>query len=103
MAFALHRRGADTLRAMAGNTRAGLVRVLRLASATFKAPPGPCQAARLPAPRHRLPAGPAVADRRFEAAAQDLWAVPRLVAERAAQPSAVVLDGRTIQFTPESG
>ena len=39
----------------------------------------------------------------FEAAAHDLRAILRLVAEREAQPSAVVLDGRTVQSTPESG
>jgi transposase len=39
----------------------------------------------------------------FEAMAQDLRKLLRLLAERAAQPSAVILDGRTLQSTPESG
>ena len=39
----------------------------------------------------------------FEAAAHDLRVIVRLVQERNAQPSAAILDGRTIQSTPESG
>jgi len=39
----------------------------------------------------------------FEAMAHDLRKVLRLVAEKNSQPSAVILDGRTIQSTPESG
>ena len=39
----------------------------------------------------------------FEALAQDLRALLRLLAGRKAQPSAVILDGRTLQSTPESG
>lgn len=39
----------------------------------------------------------------FEALAQDLRKLLRLLAERAPQPSAVILDGRTLQSTPESG
>lgn len=39
----------------------------------------------------------------FEAIAQDLRKLLRLLAERQAQPSAVILDGRTLQSTPESG
>ena len=39
----------------------------------------------------------------FEAMAHDLREVLRVVAERPAQPSAVILDGRTLQSTPESG
>src|SRR6266436_3951440 len=39
----------------------------------------------------------------FEALAHDLREVLRVVAGRAAQPSAVILDGRTLQSTPESG
>jgi transposase len=39
----------------------------------------------------------------FEAMAQDLRKLLRLLAERTAQPSAVILDGRTLQSTPESG
>ena len=39
----------------------------------------------------------------FETMADDLRAVLRLLAERSAQPSAVILDGRTMQSTPESG
>ena len=39
----------------------------------------------------------------FEAMAHDLRAVLRLAVERAAEPSAVILDGRTLQSTPESG
>jgi transposase len=39
----------------------------------------------------------------FEAIAHDLRKLLRLLAERAAQPSAVILDGRTLQSTPESG
>ncbi len=39
----------------------------------------------------------------FEAMAHDLREVLRLVAQKSAQPSAVILDGRTLQSTPESG
>lgn len=39
----------------------------------------------------------------FEAMAHDLRKLLRVLAERAAQPSAVILDGRTLQSTPESG
>ena len=39
----------------------------------------------------------------FAALAQDLRAVLRLLAERDAEPTAVILDGRTMQSTPESG
>ncbi|MGL6072866.1 MAG: IS5 family transposase [Fimbriiglobus sp.] len=39
----------------------------------------------------------------FEAMAHDLRAIVRLVEEREAQPTAVILDGRTLQSTPESG
>jgi transposase len=39
----------------------------------------------------------------FEAMAHDLRAVLRVAAGRDASPTAVVLDGRTIQSTPESG
>lgn len=39
----------------------------------------------------------------FEALAQDLRKLLRLLADKAAQPSAVILDGRTLQSTPESG
>ncbi len=39
----------------------------------------------------------------FEAMAHDLREVLRLVAQKAAVPSAVILDGRTLQSTPESG
>lgn len=39
----------------------------------------------------------------FETMADDLRAVLRLLAERSAEPSAVILDGRTMQSTPESG
>jgi transposase len=39
----------------------------------------------------------------FEAMAHDLRAVVRLLSERAEQPSAVILDGRTLQSSPESG
>lgn len=39
----------------------------------------------------------------FAAMAQDLRKLLRLLADRAAQPSAVILDGRTLQSTPESG
>src|SRR5450759_340282 len=39
----------------------------------------------------------------FEAMAHDLRKVLRLLAERQEQPSAVILDGRTLQSTPESG
>jgi transposase len=39
----------------------------------------------------------------FEAMAHDLREVLRLVAQKAAEPSAVILDGRTLQSTCESG
>jgi transposase len=39
----------------------------------------------------------------FEEVAHDLRMILRMVGEREAQPTAVVLDGRTIQSTPESG
>lgn len=39
----------------------------------------------------------------FEAVAHDLRVILRLVSEREAQPSAAILDGRTLQSTPESG
>lgn len=39
----------------------------------------------------------------FEAMAHDLREVLRLLAQKAAEPSAVILDGRTLQSTPESG
>src|ERR1044071_3866238 len=39
----------------------------------------------------------------FEAIVHDLRALLRLAAGRAEQPSAVILDGRTLQSTPESG
>ena len=39
----------------------------------------------------------------FEALVHDLRAILRLVQGRAPQPTAVVLDGRTLQSTPESG
>ncbi len=39
----------------------------------------------------------------FEAMAHDLRMVLRELAERAREPSAVILDGRTVQSTPESG
>ena len=39
----------------------------------------------------------------FEAMAHDLRALVRLALERKAEPSAVILDSRTIQSTPESG
>ena len=39
----------------------------------------------------------------FEAMAHDLRAILRLALERKAEPSAVILDSRTIQSTPESG
>lgn len=39
----------------------------------------------------------------FEALAHDLRKLLRLLLEKAAQPSAVILDGRTLQSTPESG
>jgi len=40
---------------------------------------------------------------RFEAMAHDLRAVLRLLTDKEAEPSAVILDGRTMQSTPESG
>jgi transposase len=39
----------------------------------------------------------------FEAMGHDLREVLRLVAEKAAAPAVVILDGRTLQSTPESG
>lgn len=39
----------------------------------------------------------------FEALVDDLRAVLRLAAGRAAEPSAVVMDRRTLRSTPESG
>ena len=39
----------------------------------------------------------------FEVMADDLRALLRELAERSPQPSAVILDGRTMQSTPESG
>ena len=39
----------------------------------------------------------------FEAIAHDLRLLLRLAAGRTGQPSAVILDGRTVQSTPESG
>jgi transposase len=39
----------------------------------------------------------------FEAMAHDLREVLRVAAQKQAQPSAVILDGRTLQSTPESG
>ena len=39
----------------------------------------------------------------FEAMTHDLRAILRLLHERAEEPSAVVLDGRTLQSSPESG
>jgi transposase len=39
----------------------------------------------------------------FEAISHDLRMIARLVAERQAQPSATILDARTLQSTPESG
>src|SRR4051794_16513161 len=39
----------------------------------------------------------------FEAMAQDLRKLLRMLADRQANPSAVILDGRTLQSTPESG
>src|SRR6186997_1323738 len=39
----------------------------------------------------------------FEAMAHDLRMVLRELSDRASQPTAVILDGRTVQSTPESG
>ena len=39
----------------------------------------------------------------FEKMAADLRRILRLILERAEEPSAVILDGRTVQSTPESG
>jgi transposase len=39
----------------------------------------------------------------FEQAAHDLRAVLRVIEDRKAEPSAIVMDGRTLQSTPESG
>jgi len=39
----------------------------------------------------------------FEAIVDDLRVVLRMVAGRTAQPSAVIIDSRTVQSTPESG
>lgn len=44
-----------------------------------------------------------VAAQVFAAAVHDLRMILRLVMEREANPSAVILDGRTLQSTPESG
>jgi transposase len=60
---------------------------------------------------HELPPWPAVYQQTqrwlaagcFEAMVHDLRAILRLVQGRAPQPTAVVLDGRTLQSTPESG
>lgn len=41
--------------------------------------------------------------RAFESAAHDLRQLLRLAEERNAQPTAAILDGRTLQSTPESG
>jgi hypothetical protein len=35
--------------------------------------------------------------------AHDLRAIPRLAVERTADPSAIILDSRTVPSTPESG
>jgi transposase len=39
----------------------------------------------------------------FQTLAHDLRKLLRMLSERAAQPSAIILDGRTLQSTPESG
>jgi transposase len=60
---------------------------------------------------HELPPWPAVYQQTqrwmaagcFEALVHDLRAIQRLVNGRAPEPTAVVLDGRTLQSTPESG
>lgn len=39
----------------------------------------------------------------FETAAHDLRMIARIVAERKAQPTATIIDSRTLQSTPESG
>jgi transposase len=39
----------------------------------------------------------------FEALAQDLWAVLRLASGRNEEPSAAIIDSRTLRSTPESG
>ncbi len=39
----------------------------------------------------------------FEAMAHDLRAIPRTALERKADPSAVIMDSRTVQSTPENG
>src|SRR4051812_24086621 len=39
----------------------------------------------------------------FEAVAHDLRMILRMAAEREAQPTAAILDARTVQSTPESG
>jgi transposase len=60
---------------------------------------------------HELPPWPAVYQQTqrwiaagcFEAIVHDLRAILRLIEGRAPQPTAVVLDGRTLQSTPESG
>jgi transposase len=49
------------------------------------------------------PAGPALAAGCFELLAHDLRAVLRLATGRAEEPSAAVLDSRTLRSTPESG
>src|ERR671933_461643 len=60
---------------------------------------------------HELPPWPAVYQQTqrwiaagcFEAIVHDLRAILRLIEGRAPQPTAVELDGRTLQSTPESG
>ena len=60
---------------------------------------------------HDLPPWPAVYDQTqrwikagvFAALAHDLRKMLRLLAAREMQPSAAILDGRTVQSTPESG
>jgi transposase len=44
-----------------------------------------------------------VAAKVFESASHDLRVILRLVLEREPQPSATIMDGRTLQSTPESG
>jgi transposase len=39
----------------------------------------------------------------FEALVQDLWTVLRVAQGHQAQPSATILDSRTLQSSPESG
>jgi len=60
---------------------------------------------------HDLPPWPAIQQQTlrwiaagvFEDMAADLRRILRLILERAEEPSAVILDGRTVQSTPESG